>query len=53
MLLMPGNDMVHAANCSDDIAKARNVEVLMPWKGVDLRDMAMQRVREFLVRHTP
>ena len=53
MLLMPGNDMVHAANCSDDIAKARNVEVLMPWKGVELRDMAMQRVRDFLIRHTP
>jgi hypothetical protein len=53
MLLMPGNDLVHAANCSDDIAKAPNVEVLMPWKGVELRDMAMQRVREFLQRHTP
>jgi pimeloyl-ACP methyl ester carboxylesterase len=53
MLLMPGNDMVHAANCSDDIAKAPNVEVLMPWKGVELREMAMQRVREFLIRHTP
>jgi pimeloyl-ACP methyl ester carboxylesterase len=53
MLLMPGNDLVHAANCSDDLAKAPNVEVLMPWKGVDLREMAMHRVREFLVRHTP
>jgi pimeloyl-ACP methyl ester carboxylesterase len=53
MFLMPGNDLVHAANCSDDIAKAPNVEVLMPWKGIDLRDMAMQRVREFLIRHTP
>jgi hypothetical protein len=53
MLLMPGNDMVHAANCSDDIAKAPDVEVLTPWKGVELRDMAMQRVRDFLIRHTP
>ena len=53
MLLMPGNDLVHAANCSDDIAKAPNVEVLMPWKGVELRDMAMRRVRDFLIRHTP
>jgi len=53
MLLMPGNDAVHAANVSDDIAKAPNVEVLMPWKGVDLREMPMQRVREFLIRHTP
>jgi len=47
------NDMVHAANCSDDLAKAPNVEVLMPWKGVELREMAMQRVRDFLIRHTP
>jgi pimeloyl-ACP methyl ester carboxylesterase len=53
MFLMPGNDLVHAANCSDDIAEAPNVEVLMPWKGLGLRDMAMQRVREFLIRHTP
>jgi len=53
MLLMPGNDMVHAANVSDDIAKGTDVEVLMPWKGVELREMAMQRVREFLIRHTP
>jgi len=53
MLLMPGNDMVHAANVSEDLAQAPNVEVLMPWKGVELRDMAMQRVRDFLIRHTP
>jgi len=53
MLLMPGNDMVHAANCSDGLAEAPHVEVLSPWKGLDLRDMAMQRVREFLIRHTP
>lgn len=53
MLLMPGNDRVHAANVSDDLARAPNVEVLAPWKGVALRDMAMQRVREFLLRHTP
>lgn len=53
MLLMPGNDMVHAANVSDDLARAPRVEVLAPWKGVALREMAMQRVREFLLRHTP
>ena len=53
MFLMPGNDLVHAANCSEDIAHAPNVEVLMPWKGLALRDGAMQRVREFLIRHTP
>jgi len=53
MLLMPGNDLVHAANCSDDLAQAPDVEVLTPWKGLDLRESAMQRVREFLVAHTP
>lgn len=53
MLLMPGNDLVHASNCSTDLAQAPDVEVLSPWKGLDLRDAAMQRVREFLIRHTP
>jgi pimeloyl-ACP methyl ester carboxylesterase len=53
MLLMPGNDTVHAANVSEDLAKAPNVEVLTPWKGIALRETAMQRVREFLLRHTP
>lgn len=53
MLLMPGDDLVHAANVSDDLAQAPSVEVLAPWKGVELRDMAMQRVREFLLQHTP
>ena len=53
MLLMPGDDLVHAANVSEDLAQAPNVEVLMPWKGVALREMAMQRVRDFLLRHTP
>ena len=53
MLLMPGDDLVHAANCSDDLARAPGVEVLTPWKGVELRDLAMRRVREFLIRHTP
>ncbi|HEX8012271.1 MAG TPA: alpha/beta hydrolase [Casimicrobiaceae bacterium] len=53
MLLMPGNDLVHAANVSEDLAKAPRVEMLVPWKGVELRVEAMQRVREFLLRHTP
>ena len=53
MLLMPGNDLVHAANVSDDLALAPNVDVLTPWKGVELRDSAMQRVRGFLESHTP
>ncbi len=53
MLLMPGNDLVHASNVSADLALAPAVTVLDPWKGLALRDMAMQRVREFLVHHTP
>ena len=53
MLLMPGDDLVHAANVSDDLRQAPDVEVLTPWKGIPLREMAMQRVRDFLIRHTP
>ena len=53
MLLMPGNDLVHAPNVSDDLAKAPDVELLSPWKGPELRETAMRRVREFLVRHEP
>jgi len=53
MLLMPGDDLVHAAVVSNDLAKAPNVQVLAAWKGVALREKAMQRVRDFLVRHTP
>lgn len=53
ILLMPGDDIVHAASVSSDLAQAPNVEVLAPWKGVALRDMAMQRVRAFLLRHIP
>lgn len=53
MLLMPGNDLVHAASVSDDIATAPNVDVLAPWKGAELREAAMQRVRAFLVRYIP
>jgi pimeloyl-ACP methyl ester carboxylesterase len=53
MLLMPGSDTVHAATVSEDLAQAPNVEVLAAWKGLALRDDAMHRAREFLLRHTP
>jgi pimeloyl-ACP methyl ester carboxylesterase len=53
MFLMPGNDMVHAANCSDDLAKAPNVEVLCRGKASTCATWPMQRVRDFLIRHTP
>src|SRR5450755_2756298 len=53
MLLMPGDDVVHPASVSADLAEAPNVEVLAPWKGLARRELAMRRVREFLVAHEP
>jgi pimeloyl-ACP methyl ester carboxylesterase len=53
MLLMPGDDVVHPAAISADLAQAPAVEVLAPWKGVELRDSAMRRVREFLIANEP
>jgi len=53
MLLMPGQDLVHPAVISDELAKAPNVEILAPWKGLALRQDAMRRVREFLLKHRP
>lgn len=52
-LLMPGDDLVHPAEVSADLARAPNVELLAPWKGSQYRDAAMRRVREFLKGHTP
>jgi len=53
MLLMPGNDVVHPASVSADLAKAPHVDVLAAWKGMELRDRAMARVRQFLIAHRP
>jgi pimeloyl-ACP methyl ester carboxylesterase len=53
MLLMPGDDVVHPAEVSADLALAPNVEILAPWKGLALRGSAMRRVREFLIEHEP
>jgi pimeloyl-ACP methyl ester carboxylesterase len=54
MLLMPGNDTMHPAETSADIARhARRIEVIEHWKGPDHRDAAMERVRDFLAEHTP
>jgi pimeloyl-ACP methyl ester carboxylesterase len=49
ILLMPGNDVVHAREASDDLARAPNVEVLEPWKGPGHKVRAMQRVRGFFL----
>jgi hypothetical protein len=53
MLLMPGDDVVHPAEVSADLACAPNVKVLAPWKGLKLRESAMRRVRDFLVANEP
>jgi len=50
-LLMPGDDAVHPADVSADLAKARDVTIVAPWKGAQHREAAMQRVREFLIAH--
>jgi pimeloyl-ACP methyl ester carboxylesterase len=53
MLLMPGDDTVHPAGISAELAEAPDIEVLSPWKGLDRREAAMGRVREFLIAHEP
>ncbi|MEO6750114.1 MAG: alpha/beta hydrolase, partial [Casimicrobiaceae bacterium] len=53
MLLMPGDDAVHAADVSAELALAPHVEVMSPWKGAAYRDEAMQRIRAFLVAQRP
>ena len=53
MLLMPGDDVVHPAEVSADLAHAPKVEILAPWKGLALRGAAMRRVREFLIENEP
>jgi len=52
-LLMPGDDLVHPAEISADIARAPAIEVLVPWKGPERRVDAMRRVEKFLSAHTP
>ncbi len=52
-LLMPGDDVVHPAETSAELATAPDVRVLAPWKGVQRRDAAMQSVREFLIAKEP
>ena len=51
--LMPGDDLVHPAVVSAELEEMPDVTVLYPWKGIDLRDDAMRRVREFLLANTP
>ncbi len=54
MLLMPGDDKMHPAETSADIARlAPHTEVLSPWKGPQHREAAMQRALAFFRSHQP
>ena len=53
MLLMPGNDTMHPAANSAELARAPHVEIVAPWKGADHRAEAMRRVREFFIANEP
>jgi hypothetical protein len=53
MLLMPGDDVVHPAEVSADLARAPEVEMLAPWKGAQYKEAAMRCVRDFLLKHQP
>ena len=51
VLLMPGDDVMHPAAISAELARAPEVEVVAPWKGAAHRDEAMRRVRDFFAAH--
>jgi pimeloyl-ACP methyl ester carboxylesterase len=53
MLLMPGDDVVHPAEVSAELARAPDVEVIAPWKGALHRAEAMRRTHDFLAAHSP
>jgi pimeloyl-ACP methyl ester carboxylesterase len=54
LLVMPGGDPPHPKVIGEEIAElAPNVEVLRQWKGPDHLQTAIDRVTQFLDRHTP
>ncbi|MEJ8571543.1 alpha/beta hydrolase [Microbaculum marinum] len=54
ILLMPGSDTMHPQAISEEIAAlAPQTEIVDPWKGDDHKHEAMDKVRDFLVRHQP
>jgi len=54
MLVMPGDDAPHPTVIGEEIAElAPNKEVLRQWKGPDHLQTAIDRVTQFLERHTP
>jgi len=54
MLIMPGDDLVHPAEISAEMAKlAPHAETLEPWKGAAHKQAAMRRVKDFFIAHRP
>jgi pimeloyl-ACP methyl ester carboxylesterase len=54
LLLQPGTDTPHPAETSDEIARlAPNLEIQKDWRGPTHLAESIQRVTEFLTRHTP
>ena len=54
LFLQPGNDKPHPGPTSDEIkALAPNLEVQEDWRGPAHLAQAIERVRDFLARHTP
>ncbi len=54
MLIMPGDDLVHPAEISAEMAKlAPHAETVAPWKGPAHKEAAMRRVQEFFRARQP
>ena len=54
MLLMPGDDLVHPAEISDEIRRlGKRVEVVAPWKGDRHKAQALERVVAFFTAQAP
>ncbi len=54
MLLMPGDDVMHPVETSDDLARlAPRCEVVAPWKGAQHKENAIRRAAEFFAAHAP
>jgi pimeloyl-ACP methyl ester carboxylesterase len=54
MLLMPGDDVVHPVETSDDLKRlAPDIAVIAPWKGDAHKQEAMDRARAFFTAHAP
>lgn len=52
-LLMPGDDEIHPAAISQELARLTRAEILAPWSGASYHAAATQCVRHFLLKHVP